>query len=157
MIRRPPRSTLDRSSAASDVYKRQGVCKGVAFQGSGKAYGDVLSLLFGYDPDAQKIIGFYVLESKETPGIGNKIEKDPFLSNMKSMDVALNDDQSSIKNEIKTVKNGQKTNAWEIDAITGATITSRAVGNILNTSSKEWIPKIYKNKQTFLSNVKTEK
>src|SRR5678815_1392107 len=31
MIRRPPRSTLDRSSAASDVYKRQMVnrqCKG---------------------------------------------------------------------------------------------------------------------------------
>ena len=25
MIRRPPRSTLDRSSAASDVYKRQSV------------------------------------------------------------------------------------------------------------------------------------
>ena len=25
MIRRPPRSTLDRSSAASDVYKRQDV------------------------------------------------------------------------------------------------------------------------------------
>ena len=29
MIRRPPRSTLDRSSAASDVYKRQ-VLDGVA-------------------------------------------------------------------------------------------------------------------------------
>src|SRR5678815_6124491 len=28
MIRRPPRSTLDRSSAASDVYKRQGPCSG---------------------------------------------------------------------------------------------------------------------------------
>ena len=28
MIRRPPRSTLDRSSAASDVYKRQLVCVG---------------------------------------------------------------------------------------------------------------------------------
>src|SRR5678816_4502945 len=26
MIRRPPRSTLDRSSAASDVYKRQSLC-----------------------------------------------------------------------------------------------------------------------------------
>ena len=26
MIRRPPRSTLDRSSAASDVYKRQAEC-----------------------------------------------------------------------------------------------------------------------------------
>ena len=29
MIRRPPRSTLDRSSAASDVYKRQGVLVGL--------------------------------------------------------------------------------------------------------------------------------
>ena len=29
MIRRPPRSTLDRSSAASDVYKRQVVEGGV--------------------------------------------------------------------------------------------------------------------------------
>ena len=28
MIRRPPRSTLDRSSAASDVYKRQGLPEG---------------------------------------------------------------------------------------------------------------------------------
>ena len=28
MIRRPPRSTLDRSSAASDVYKRQGEAVG---------------------------------------------------------------------------------------------------------------------------------
>ena len=27
MIRRPPRSTLDRSSAASDVYKRQGLLR----------------------------------------------------------------------------------------------------------------------------------
>ena len=27
MIRRPPRSTLDRSSAASDVYKRQGIAR----------------------------------------------------------------------------------------------------------------------------------
>ena len=29
MIRRPPRSTLDRSSAASDVYKRQDLYQGV--------------------------------------------------------------------------------------------------------------------------------
>ena len=31
MIRRPPRSTLDRSSAASDVYKRQAVLLGGGF------------------------------------------------------------------------------------------------------------------------------
>ena len=33
MIRRPPRSTLDRSSAASDVYKRQIHDFEVAFHG----------------------------------------------------------------------------------------------------------------------------
>jgi electron transport complex protein RnfG len=138
-------------------YDDKGVCKGVAFQGSGKAYGDLLSLLFGYDPEQQKVIGFYVIESKETPGIGDKIQKEPFLTNFKTLDAALKDDHNGLKNEIKTVKQGQKTNAWEIDGITGATITSRAVGNILNTSAKEWIPKIYKNKQTFTSSDKSEK
>ena len=33
MIRRPPRSTLDRSSAASDVYKRQAVHRGPSTAG----------------------------------------------------------------------------------------------------------------------------
>src|SRR5678810_1510532 len=32
MIRRPPRSTLDRSSAASDVYKRQGLSNWVKLE-----------------------------------------------------------------------------------------------------------------------------
>ena len=35
MIRRPPRSTLDRSSAASDVYKRQG-CGGHVLRRGGR-------------------------------------------------------------------------------------------------------------------------
>ena len=34
MIRRPPRSTLDRSSAASDVYKRQGLTSYGKHEGS---------------------------------------------------------------------------------------------------------------------------
>ena len=34
MIRRPPRSTLDRSSAASDVYKRQDVIKSKTGEGN---------------------------------------------------------------------------------------------------------------------------
>ena len=42
MIRRPPRSTLDRSSAASDVYKRQGhVVEEVGAVTGGLARGDV--------------------------------------------------------------------------------------------------------------------
>src|SRR5678815_6122751 len=53
MIRRPPRSTLDRSSAASDVYKRQ-VFKGVTLEvrdemldRKGRAFLPVPSLFVG--------------------------------------------------------------------------------------------------------------
>ena len=42
MIRRPPRSTLDRSSAASDVYKRQELL-GKVFE----------NLLASYNPETQ--------------------------------------------------------------------------------------------------------
>ena len=38
MIRRPPRSTLDRSSAASDVYKRQSLYMGFVYNQLGGVY-----------------------------------------------------------------------------------------------------------------------
>ncbi len=126
--------------------------KGIAIQANGKGYGEVLNVLYGYDPDNQKIIGFFVLESKETPGIGDNIEKESFMANFNALDAALNDDFTKIKNEITTVKQGKKTNDWQIDGITGATITSRAVGNILSASTKLWVPLVYKNKKSFLIN-----
>ena len=46
MIRRPPRSTLDRSSAASDVYKRQRE-DGVDEDESSHAHGDDLNITRG--------------------------------------------------------------------------------------------------------------
>ena len=57
MIRRPPRSTLDRSSAASDVYKRQEVYRvagayrrGVGRQGHRGWWHDVDRHICGVDP-----------------------------------------------------------------------------------------------------------
>ena len=117
---------------------------GLAIEASGIGFADVIKILYGYDPKAQKVIGFYVLESKETPGLGDKIEKDDnFLENFKALDVSLIDDFSALKNEVITVKKGAKENPWEIDAITGATISSRAIGDILGASTKFWIPLIY--------------
>ena len=39
MIRRPPRSTLDRSSAASDVYKRQSKSHALVADETGRVLG----------------------------------------------------------------------------------------------------------------------
>ena len=73
-----------------------------------------------------------VLESKETPGLGDKIYKDAdFVANFSAL---------SADPQIVTVKKGTRSAANEVDAITGATISSEAVVNILNRSTVEWIP-----------------
>lgn len=121
---------------------------GIAVEAAGQGYADIIRVLYGYNPETEKIIGFYVLESKETPGLGDKIEKDQnFLDNFSSLDVSL--DKSKIKNKVATVKQGAKTNAWEIDGITGATISSRAIGALISTSTSDLIPLLYQHKQTF--------
>ncbi len=123
---------------------------GIAIEASGIGFADVLRILYGYDPVAQKIIGFYVLDSKETPGLGDKIEKDTnFLANFDGLDVALSTDFNALENTVVTVKHGAKENAWEIDGITGATISSRAIGDIMASSTGFWMPAIYKNKDVF--------
>ena len=37
---------------------------------------DVVQVIFGFDPTTGKILGMKVLDSKETPGLGDKIFKD---------------------------------------------------------------------------------
>ena len=131
-------------------YDDRGKLVGIALEASGMGFADVLRILYGYDPEKQQIIGFYVLESKETPGLGDKIEKDDdFLANFKALDVALKEDMSTLQNTVIPVKNGKKQNPWEVDGITGATISSRAIGNTIATSTERWIPLLYKNKAIF--------
>ena len=130
---------------------------GVAVKASGMGFADVLRILYGYDVENQAVVGFYVLESKETPGLGDKIEKDPnFLENFNALDVSLKDDFSTLKNKVVPVKQGKKENAWEVDCITGATISSKAIGNIIGESSEKWAPLIYKNRKIFEAEITQE-
>lgn len=133
-------------------YDAQHKLVGVAVEASGIGFADVIRVLYGYSPEQEKIIGFYVLESKETPGLGDKIEKDPgFLANFEALDVSVNQSQQALNNTVVTVKHGAKNNPWEIDGITGATISSRAIGNIMGTSTAHWVPLISMDKEAFVS------
>lgn len=143
----------DEQSSGQLVYAgfdNSGKLIGVAIQAKGQGYAGTIRILYGYDPSTETIIGFHVLESLETPGLGDKIEKDPkFLANFQALDVAPSADKSTIKNPVKTVKSGEKNNDWEIDGITGATISSRAIGNMIKNSTRDMVPLIYKNKDEF--------
>ncbi|MCX8018532.1 MAG: FMN-binding protein, partial [Rhodocyclaceae bacterium] len=48
----------------------------------------------------------------------------------------------ALAHAIRTVKHGTKTQPWEIDAIAGATITSRAVGRAIDEAAQALLPRI---------------
>ena len=115
-------------------------------EAEGQGFQDVIRIIYAYSPEKKAIVGFKVLETKETPGLGDKIEKDPhFLENFEALDVRLDADQKSLVHPIEVVKIGNKKDLWQIDAITGATISSKAVGRMVNKSAGERVPVIEKN------------
>lgn len=119
---------------------------GIAAEGAGKGYADVVRILFGYETRCQCVIGISVVFMRETPGIGDKIITDPaFLANFKALDAKLNADLRALAYDIKTVKHGTKSQPWQIDAIAGATITSRAVGRAINDAAQALLPRLVPN------------
>jgi electron transport complex protein RnfG len=119
---------------------------GVAVEASGQGFQDVLRVLYGFSPLRNAVVGLKVLESKETPGLGDKIETDPeFRANFEALSVELQSDMTSIVNPIEMVKEGKKTDPWQVEAITGATVSSRAVATLLRKSTAVTVPVIVDN------------
>lgn len=128
------------------AYDDAGKLVGVAAEGGAKGYADTVRVMFGYTPACQCITGVSVVSMRETPGIGDKILTDKdFLENFKALEAKVGADMAALANEIKTVKHGTKTNPWQIDAIAGATITSRAVGKGINDAAQALLPKLVPN------------
>jgi electron transport complex protein RnfG len=124
-------------------YDEQGNLKGVAAKAGAQGYADMIHLLYGYDADCECIRGIKVLKLAETPGLGDKIITDAnFVANFDALDAKLNASGDSLENQIVTVKSGTKQNPWEIDAISGATISSQAVGKALNQSTQLLLPQL---------------
>ncbi len=90
----------------------------------GQGYADRIELLLGLDPEVKTVTGLFVLEQKETPGLGNKIVTDEWRGQFSGKSTAK---------ALGVVKGGGA-GAEDINAITGATISSRAVSDIVNTA-----------------------
>jgi len=135
--------TVDESPALPVflAYDESNILVGAVITGQGMGYQDNIRVLYAYSFDIDAITGFKILESKETPGLGDRVEIEPhFLANFEALDASLNAEGSGLQNPIVTVKQGAKTEPWQIDGITGATITSEALGDILNKSANIWVP-----------------
>jgi electron transport complex protein RnfG len=104
---------------------------GYAIPAAGAGFQDTISLLYGYDPAGRRIVGMEVLESKETPGLGDKIIKDrTWLAQF--ADLAVNPPPVAVK------PGKGSGGAHEVDTISGATISSKAVVRIVSTEQARW-------------------
>jgi len=112
----------------TNIYKaldKQGNCLGFSFVAVGAGFADKIELVVATDDACEKLLGFNVLSSNETPGFGDNMKNDSFRSQFKDapageLSLVKIGDSGKIDNEIVT--------------ITGATITSTAVINIFNKS-----------------------
>jgi len=111
--------------------RASGETVGVATRIVGNGFQGKISMMIGIAPDFSRLTGFKVLEQVETPGLGTKIVVDPssktdpfwFPQQFKGL---------TVKPAITVIKNVKPTKPNEIQAISGATISSNAVVAILN-------------------------
>lgn len=130
------------------AYDAEGRLVGIAMEASARGYQDVVTVLFGFSIESQCVIGMTVLESRETPGLGDRVETDPaFLDNFECLEARLTEDGSAVANPIVTVKNGKKTEPWQIEGISGATVTSVAIGNGLRESTNRLLPLLMRHQE----------
>lgn len=93
------------------------------FTESAKGYGGDVSVMTAVKPDGT-IAGVAILDvSGETPGLGQNAAKESFYSQY-----------AGLKKGVSLLKNGAKAENNEVDAVTGATITSTAVTRAVNAA-----------------------
>ncbi|MBU2646061.1 RnfABCDGE type electron transport complex subunit G [bacterium] len=117
---------------------------GVATRLIGSGFQGKVSIMVGIKPDFSELTGFKVLEQVETPGLGTKIVEDPsnktnafwFPEQFKGL---------QFKPEITVVKNIKPSKPTEVQAIAGATISSKAVVAILNQQLQQ-VQDVYQSK-----------
>ncbi len=115
---------ISKSYTVYDASDKTGNTVGHVVKASGQGYADKIELLLALDADADSITGLFILDQKETPGLGNKIIEDEWRNQYigKSCDIPLE------------VIKGSSVNDNEIDSVSGATISSRAVTDIVNST-----------------------
>ena len=106
----------------------------VAFETYGKGFGGDIGVITAVNVDTDKIVGVAVTTHSETPGVGSKTKSDPGFGNQ-------------FKDKVVTDIFKVKADGGQIDAVSGATISSRGVSAAVVQSGE-----IYKRLKNDLKN-----
>ena len=132
LVKSPPSGTdMKKAERVYLGYDASGRWVGYAVRATENGFQDPVTVMFGYDAAAHTVIAMRVIASKETPGLGDKIMKDSAFVNG-FVDAAA---------PVVGVKAGRATgDRHEVEMITGATISSRAVIRIVDNAIARWQP-----------------
>ncbi len=104
-------------------FNGKGESVGYAIPASGNGYQGKIEIIFGISRDLKNIHGIEVIYNVETPGLGARIGEREFLQQFEGL---------YVKPSIEYVKNLKPSKPNQVQAITGATISTRALVNIIN-------------------------
>ena len=105
----------------------------IGFVFLGLGFWEPISGVIVLDENLEKIVHLKILDQKETPGLGARIEEEWFTDQFKGLPIKWNEEQKII---IGTTSNADKSNV--VEAITGASQTSVALMNMLNENLAEF-------------------
>lgn len=88
-----------------------------------------IELLYGFDARAKSVLGLAILSSRETPGLGDKIQHDGWRAQFEGRITP-----------VLGIKKGAPATPASVEMITGATISSRSVIAAINRSIERWTP-----------------
>ncbi|MFH0735177.1 MAG: FMN-binding protein [bacterium] len=105
------------------VFNTTGDTVGYAMPIEGTGFQGKIRMMLGVKTDLQEITGLEILEQSETPGLGDRIREDGFRQQFVKL----------IANPlVEWIKGVKPEKANQIQTITGATISSKAVVAIIN-------------------------
>ena len=122
-------TVVEEPSEAPALYRvsegQSGDLLGWVARGQDHGYADVIDLLVGLTADTDQITGIYVLNQKETPALGDGIVRSDF----RSLFVGIPTDSPLTvgRDAAEAAKS-----PYAIQALTGATVSSRSVCQIVN-------------------------
>jgi len=106
-----------------EVFDGNNNSLGFALPYEGNGFQGNIRLIVGVNKTLSNLLGLEVLEQVETPGLGTKVTEKPFTGQFINL---------KLSPQIDWVKGVEPSNPNEIQAITGATISSKAVVKIIN-------------------------
>lgn len=131
------RMTVDIDGKELTVFpgKREGKIWAIAFESFEKGYGGDIGVITGIDVYSEKLSGIGITTLKETPGLGARVAQPQFMKNFDGLELS--------QEQIKVRADGGK-----IDAVSGASISSRAVCRAVSKS----VELFKKEKDKFIQN-----